>query len=127
MKKLLIIYLIFISSITLHAHQDDQSSRADFFKNELGTTTKQFDLIAQIDQKFVTKYQKLSANLEVKIANLNEIIKQKPYSEDKVKAALIDIYNIRMTLRLNNIRQHLEIEDQLDSFQKKKFNEYFSP
>jgi Spy/CpxP family protein refolding chaperone len=127
MKKLLILFLIFMGTAIVSSHQDDQKSRADFFKSELGTTTKQFDSIAKIDQKFATKYQKLSANLEVKMANLNEVIKQKPYNEETVKAALINVYNIRMTIRLNNIQQHLEIENHLDSFQKKKFNEYFSP
>ena len=73
------------------------------------------------------QYEKLSAKIQFHNSELSEIIQNKPFNEKKAKDVLTNIGNAQMTIKFLNIKHHLEIESKLDTFQRMKFNEFFSP
>ena len=83
--------------------------------------------IESIDRHYRTKYEKLDVEIKFRNSELNQIIQKQPFDEDRALVILNKISVARSMIKLNNIKHHLEIEKELDSFQRMKFNEYFSP
>ena len=125
MKQLTLLILIIIS-LQLFSHENSQS-RADIFKNELQANETLMQVIEDIDNRYRIQYEKI--NLEIRFHNseLTEIIQTKPFQEDKAKSILRKISDAQSLLKLHNIKHHMAIEKELDSFQRMKFNEFFSP
>ena len=106
---------------------ENSNSRADFFKNDLNVSERVFEIIETIDNRYRSKYEKLDVEIKFRRSELNEVIQHQPFDEKKANAILQKLFRARANVKLNNIKHHLEIEKELDSFQRMKFNEYFSP
>ena len=125
MKKYTLFILICFHFMA-YGHEN-KNSRADFFKNELNVSEQTFETIETIDNRYRSTYEKLNVEIQFRRSELNEVIKDKPFDEKKANAILQKLFRARANVKLNNIKHHLEIEKELDSFQRMKFNEYFSP
>lgn len=117
---------ILMFPILVFSH-DSGESRADFFKNDLNVSLVQFEKIESIDNRYMEIYDKLYAKLELSRAELNAAVKKSPYNEKKVVKLINESYSLQAKIKLNNVKHHLEIESLLDSFQRMKFNEVYSP
>ena len=126
MKYVMVLCLL-LFGVAAFAHDETGESRADYFRSTLETSKAQFESIEKIDKRFSLLYEKLAANLSVKNAHVKQLINQKPLNENALRDTLLDNYLIQIDMRVNNINHHLAIEDLLDSFQRKKFNEQYSP
>jgi len=124
--KYLTLFILIILSTLIFSHENDQS-RADFFKNELRANETLLQVIESIDNKYRIQYQKLNVEIRFHNSELTEIIQIKPFREDKAISILKKVGESQSLLKLHNIKHHLEIEKELNSFQRMKFNEYFSP
>ena len=125
MKKYTLFILICFHFMA-YGHENN-NSRADFFKNDLNVSERVFEIIETIDNRYRSTYEKLNVEIQFRRSELNEVIKDKPFDEKKANAILQKLFRARANVKLNNIKHHLEIEKELDSFQRMKFNEYFSP
>jgi len=125
MYNLICCVVLAISCMTF-SHDKDMS-RAEFFKEELRLNEKQLITINGIDNRYRIKYQKLNSEIQFRNTELKEVIYETPFSEQKVKGILSKISEAESLIKLNNIKHHFEIEDHLDSYQRMKFNERFSP
>ena len=96
-------------------------------KNDLKVSLVQFEKIESIDNRYMTTYEKLYAKLDVTKAELNIAIKKSPYNEKKVVKLINESFSLQAKIKLHNVKHHLEIEALLDSFQRMKFNEVYSP
>ena len=117
---------IFIFPLLVFCH-DSGESRADFFKNDLNVSLVQFEKIESIDNRYMTTYEKLYSKLDVTKAELTIAIKKSPYNEKKVIKLINESFSLQAKIKLHNVKHHLEIEALLDSFQRMKFNEVYSP
>lgn len=125
MKKTTLLILICFHFMA-YGHENS-NSRADFFKNDLNVSERVFEIIETIDNRYRSKYEKLDVEIKFRRSELNEVIQHQPFDEKKANAILQKLFRARANVKLNNIKHHLEIEKELDSFQRMKFNEYFSP
>ena len=125
MIKFIFIFIFTIATfITPH---EQNSSRADFFKEELRANDALLIAIETIDNEFRIKYQRLSSEIQYRNTELDELVKKKPFNERKAKAILKKLSEANAQMKLYNIQHHLAIEGKLDSYQRMKFNEYFKP
>ena len=127
MKHFILISVFIISFSCMIFSHEKENSRSDFFINELRVNKTLMKKIEQIDNKYRIKYQKLNAEIQFRNSELTEIILTKPFDEEKAKYTLQKTAEARSLIKLNNIKHHFEIESDLDSFQRVKFNEFFSP
>lgn len=121
-----VLILMFILSNVTFSHEKE-ISRADFFINELRVSETLMKKIEGIDKKYRIIYQKLNAEIQFRNSELNEIIQTKPFNEEMAKSILSKISEAQSLIKLNNIKHHIEIESYLDSFQRMKYNDFFSP
>ena len=122
----IIVIIILLISFFGHSHDRDMS-RAEFFKEELRVNDNQLTTINGIDNQYRIKYQKLKSEIQFRNTELKEVIYETPFNEQKVKGILSKISEAESLIKLNNIKHHFEIEEHLDSYQRMKFNERFSP
>ena len=127
MKSFILISFFIISFSYVDFSHEKENSRSDFFINELRVSETLLKKIEEIDNKYRLKYQKLNAEIQFRNSELTEIIQTKPFNEEKAKYTLQKIAEARSLIKLNNIKHHFEIESDLDSFQRMKFNDFFSP
>jgi hypothetical protein len=125
-KKMKYFLVIILCSITIFSHENGQS-RAELFKNELNASNDLLEKIEIIDNKYRSKYEKLNADIRFKNSELSEVVRIKPFDEKKAKEILAKIAVSQSFIKLTSIKHHLEIESNLDSFQRMKFNEHFNP
>ena len=123
MKLLLLMLTLFIN---IYAHENGQS-RAELFKNELKATNELLETIEEIDNRYRSQYEKLNADIRFKNSELSEIVRKKPFDEPKAKEILAKIAVSQSFIKLSSIKHHLEIEKNLDPYQRMKFNEHFNP
>ena len=124
--KLLLLICSILFSVACFSHEKE-NSRSDFFINELRVSETLLKKIEYIDNKYRVIYQKLNAEIQFRNSELTEIIQTKPFNEEKAQYTLTKIAEAQSLIKLNNIKHHFEIESDLDSFQRMKFNEFFSP
>lgn len=124
--KFFLLMCSILFSIACFSHEKE-NSRSDFFINELRVSETLLKKIEEIDNKYRLKYQKLNAEIQFRNSELTEIIQTKPFNEEKAQYTLTKIAEAQSLIKLNNIKHHFEIESDLDSFQRMKFNEFFSP
>jgi len=125
-KKFICIALFFSFSLVLFGHEKSDS-RADLFKNELRADDELLQKISEIDNKYRIQYQKLNAEIRFHNTELNEVVQTKPFDEPKAKKILAKLSDSQSLIKLYSIKHHLAIEENLDSFQRMKFNELFNP
>ena len=125
MKPIFILFIL-LFSYQIFSHEN-KNSRADIFLKEIQVDENIFKSIEIIDNRYKLQYEKLSAKIQFHNSELSEIIQNKPFNEKKAKDVLTNIGNAQMTIKFLNIKHHLEIETKLDTFQRMKFNEFFSP
>ncbi len=125
MKHLLLLFFLVFTYQT-YSHENNKS-RADIFLKEINVDESTFKSIEIIDNRYKLQYKKLSAQIQLFNSDLSEIIQNKPFNEKRAKKVLSNIGNAQMTIKFLTIKHHLEIEKKLDTFQRMKFNEFFSP